>query len=34
MHIVKNKPGLLARRLSRETGVNVIAGRDGMKWEF
>ncbi len=34
MHIIKNKPGLLARRLSRETGVNVIAGRDGMKWEF
>jgi len=34
MHIVKNKPGLLARKLSEETGVNVIAGRDGMKWEF
>ena len=34
MHIVKNKPALLAKKLSKATGVNVIAGRDGMKWEF
>jgi len=34
MHIIREKPWLLAKRLSRETGVNVIAGRDGMKWMF
>jgi hypothetical protein len=34
MHIIKEKPWLLAKRLAKETGVNVIAGRDGMKWEF
>jgi phosphoribosyl 1,2-cyclic phosphodiesterase len=34
MHIIREKPWLLAKNLSKRTGVNVIAGRDGMKWEF
>jgi len=34
MHIIREKPWLLAKKLSSQTGVKVIAGRDGMKWEF
>jgi len=34
MNIIKKKPHLLAQRLRAETGVEVIAARDGMKWEF
>lgn len=34
MHIIREKPWLIAKRLSKKTGVNVIAGRDGMRWEF
>ncbi|MHB8109355.1 MAG: MBL fold metallo-hydrolase [Syntrophorhabdaceae bacterium] len=34
MHIIREKPWLLAKKLSKRTGVNVIAGKDGMKWEF
>ena len=34
MHIIREKPWLLAKKLSAQTGVKVIAGRDGMKWEF
>lgn len=34
MHIIREKPWLLAKKLAKETGVNVIAARDGMKWEF
>lgn len=34
MHIIREKPWLLAKKLAKETGVEVIAARDGMKWEF
>jgi ribonuclease BN (tRNA processing enzyme) len=34
MNILKEKPHLLARKLQKETGVEVIAARDGMKFEF
>ncbi|MDD3847115.1 MAG: MBL fold metallo-hydrolase [Syntrophorhabdaceae bacterium] len=34
MHIINEGPSLLAKKLAKETGVKVIAGRDGMKWEF
>lgn len=34
MHIVREKPWLLAKRLAEETGIEVIAAWDGMKWEF
>jgi len=34
IHIINRKPWLLAKKMAKETGVNVIAGRDGMKWEF
>jgi phosphoribosyl 1,2-cyclic phosphodiesterase len=32
--MIQEGPDLIAERLSDETGVNVIAARDGMKWEF
>lgn len=34
INMLKEKPYLLARKLQKETGVEVIAARDGMKWEF
>lgn len=34
MHIIREKPWLLAKKLSKETGVKVVAAKDGMKWEF
>lgn len=34
MNIIKEKPHLIAQKLQEETGVEVIAARDGMKWEF
>ncbi len=34
MHIINQGPSRLARTMAKETGVNVMAGRDGMKWEF
>jgi phosphoribosyl 1,2-cyclic phosphodiesterase len=34
MNIIQEKPHLLAQKLQKETGVEVIAARDGMKWEF
>ena len=32
--MIQEGPDAIAKRLSDETGVNVIAARDGMKWEF
>ena len=32
--MIQEGPDVIAERLSDETGVNVIAARDGMKWEF
>jgi ribonuclease BN (tRNA processing enzyme) len=32
--MIQEGPDLIAERLSDETGVNVIAAQDGMKWEF
>jgi ribonuclease BN (tRNA processing enzyme) len=32
--MIQEGPDLIADRLSDETGVNVIAAQDGMKWEF
>jgi phosphoribosyl 1,2-cyclic phosphodiesterase len=34
MQLIKQKPHLIAERLKRETGVNIIAAYDGMKFEF
>ena len=34
MHIIQENPHLAAERLSEETGVEVLAAHDGMKWEF
>jgi phosphoribosyl 1,2-cyclic phosphodiesterase len=34
MNIIKEKPYLLAEQLKKETGIEVIAARDGMKIEF
>ena len=32
--MIQEGPDVIAERLSDETGVNVIAAQDGMKWEF
>ena len=32
--MIQEVPDEIAERLSDETGVNVVAARDGMKWEF
>ena len=32
--MIQEGPDAIAERLSDETGVNVMAARDGMKWEF
>jgi len=32
--MIQEGPDLIAERLSDETGINVIAAHDGMKWEF
>jgi ribonuclease BN (tRNA processing enzyme) len=32
--MIQEGPDLIAKRLSDETGINVIAAQDGMKWEF
>ncbi len=34
MTIIREKPHILAETLSRETGIEVIAAYDGMKWAF
>jgi phosphoribosyl 1,2-cyclic phosphodiesterase len=34
LNMIKEGPDLIARRLTEETGVKVIAAQDGMKWEF
>jgi phosphoribosyl 1,2-cyclic phosphodiesterase len=34
LNMIKEKPHLIAERLSDETGIRVIAAHDGMKWEF
>jgi ribonuclease BN (tRNA processing enzyme) len=34
MNIIKEKPYMLAEKLKKETGINVIAAHDGMKFEF
>ena len=34
MNMIKEKPYLLAEKLKKETGINVIAAHDGMKLEF
>jgi hypothetical protein len=34
MAMIREKPFLLAERLKEETGVNIIAAYDGMKWGF
>jgi hypothetical protein len=34
LNMIKEKPYLIAERLSDETGIRVIAAHDGMKWEF
>ncbi|OPY71705.1 MAG: ribonuclease Z [Syntrophorhabdus sp. PtaU1.Bin058] len=34
INMLKEKPYLLAQKLQKATGVEVIAARDGMKWEF
>ena len=34
MNMIREKPYLLAEKLGKETGVNVIAAYDGMKLEF
>jgi ribonuclease BN (tRNA processing enzyme) len=34
MNIIKEDPDLLAEQLSRETGLNIVAARDGMVLEF
>ena len=32
--MIQEGPDMIAERLTEETGVNVIAAQDGMKWEF
>ena len=32
--LIQEGPDAIAKRLSDETGINVMAARDGMKWEF
>lgn len=34
MNIIKEKPYLLAEKLKKETGLNIVAAYDGMKLEF
>jgi phosphoribosyl 1,2-cyclic phosphodiesterase len=34
MTMIREKPYLLAERLKEETGVEIIAAYDGMKWNF
>lgn len=34
MNMIKEKPYLLAEKLKKETGINIIAAYDGMKLEF
>ena len=32
--IIEDKPHLLARALKEETGLEVVAAYDGMRWDF
>jgi phosphoribosyl 1,2-cyclic phosphodiesterase len=32
--IIKDKPYLLAKALKEETGLEVVAAYDGMRWDF
>jgi hypothetical protein len=34
MNMIREKPYLLAERLKEETGIEIIAAYDGMKWNF
>ncbi len=34
MNIIKEKPYIIADKLKSETGINIIAAHDGMKFEF
>lgn len=32
--LIRERPDIIAEKLSDETGIHVIAARDGMRWEF
>ncbi len=34
LKLIKEQPDVIARQLSDDTGTNVIAAHDGMRWEF
>ena len=34
LHMIQERPWLLAKKLAKETGIDVVAAKDGMKWEF
>lgn len=34
MNLIREKPYLLARQLKEQTGIDIIAAYDGMKWNF